>query len=261
MASSLKKFLLLPSIIKLSAKVPRDRHVAWDRYWGKIQSSGVEGDVLWDAGTDHELAGYLDTLRQFLDGHLPLVDVGCGHGRYTNLLVNHFPRVVGVDVSANAIAQAQASAQPGTQFHVADFTAPGIGAELARTLGDANVFVRGVFHVLNPASRIALAQNLRSLVGSRGRVFLVETDFRGDGLAYIDHLGGTAGNIPAPLKLAIGGLPKPGHFGLQERQETFDQSEWTVLEEGSATIETVPLQRAGIPERIPGYFAVLEPTP
>lgn len=259
--SPLKKYLLLPSIIRLSSRVPRNRNTAWEGYWGRIQKTGADGEVLWDAGTDHEFASYLPALQRTLNSALPVVDVGCGHGSFTRLLAGHFPRAVGVDVAPGAVARARDSTTdlPNLEFRTLDCTAAGAGDLLAAELGDCNVFVRGVFHILDPAARTALAANLLPLVGQQGRVFLVETNFRGNALDYIARLGASPRRIPRPLKLAIAGLPKPGHFGPVERRAAFDDGDWTVLEDGAVTIDAVAMRTKGQPEQIPGYYAALAP--
>lgn len=259
--SPLKKYLLLPSIIRLSSRVPRNRNTAWEGYWGRIQQTGAVGDVLWDAGSDREFGSYLPALQRTLDPALPVVDVGCGHGSFTRLLAGHFPRAVGVDVAPGAVARARDKTidLANVEFRALDCTAPGAGDQLATEFGDCNVFVRGVFHVLDPAARTALAANLRPLVGLRGRVFLVETNFSGNALDYIARLGATPRQIPRPLELAIAGLPKPGHFGPAERRAAFDDGAWTVLEDGAVTIDAVAMRMKGQPEQIPGYCAALAP--
>ena len=241
--------------------MPRDRNTAWAGYWARITTTGADGDVLWDAGGDHEFTSYLPTLLRTLNPALAVIDVGSGHGSFTRLLAAHFPRAIGVDVapSATSRALAESATVPAAEFRTVDCTAAGAGDRLAAELGDANVFVRGVFHVLDPVSQAALAANLLALVGATGRVFLVETNYRGNSLGYISRLGATPGKIPRPLKLAIEGLPKPGHFGSGERRAAFDDVAWTVLEDGPVTIDAVAMRQKGQPEQIPGYYAALAP--
>ncbi|WP_253905182.1 class I SAM-dependent methyltransferase [Arthrobacter sp. H14] len=258
-SSLINKLLLLPRVLRLSAKVPKDPHVAWNQYWAGVEATGAGGDVLWDAGDERELNGYLERLRHHLDPGLPIIDVGCGHGSFTRSLARYFPQAVGVDVSAHAVERAQneSSEVSNVTYRVLDCTADGSGAALRAEFGEANVFVRGVFHVLDRRARAALAANLHPVVGGRGRVFLAETDFQGNGLQYMAHLGAVPGNIPAPLERAIANLPRPGHFGRPEREAAFDAGQWVLCEDGATSIETVPMSPAGKPERIPGYFAVL----
>ncbi|MEI2278521.1 class I SAM-dependent methyltransferase [Paenarthrobacter ilicis] len=264
MLSSLGKYLLIPRLIKLSSAAPKDPLTAWDRYWGDIRSTGATGDVLWDSGSDHELNSYISKLK-LLDPALPIVDVGCGNGSFTRLLARHFPLAVGLDYSANAVERARREAEgiPTASFAVCDGTAPDAAATIASALavagwhGDANVFIRGVLHVLDAKGRAALAANMLPVVGERGAVFLAETNFPGTPVDYVSHLGATRKSIPAPLEWAIRGLPMPGRFGAKQRSAAFTTSDWNLVEDGSAGIETRPLTNPETPDVIPGYFAVL----
>jgi SAM-dependent methyltransferase len=266
MLSALKKYLLVPKLVKLSSAAPKDPQVAWDQYWGRVRATGACGDVLWDSGDDHELLGYLEHLKRQLNPDLPLVDVGCGNGTFSRRLAAHFPHVLGVDVSANAIARARAESEglDRISYLAADMTAPGAARSVAAALaaagagGEANIFIRGVLHVMKRRAQAALAEQLLPLAGKRGRVFLAETDFRGNAVEYVSHLGATLHSIPAPLRDAIRDLPMPGHFGPVQRLRAFPESRWDVVEDGPAVIETLPLKSAVNPERIPGYFAVLQ---
>ncbi|WP_193340993.1 class I SAM-dependent methyltransferase [Pseudarthrobacter sp. AB1] len=258
--SALRQYLILPKLIRLSISAPKNRTVAWDRYWAGIARTGARSDVLWDSGTDHELLGYGDVLRRHFDPGLPVVDVGCGHGAFSRALTAFSPKVLGVDVSAHAVARArdESAGVDGVSYLACDMTEPGAGASLVEST-DANVFVRGVLHVLAPAEQAALMENLRQLVGARGTVFLAETNFQGNPVEYVAHLGASLRSIPAPLELAIRKLPMPGRFGPEELASVMPKDRWTLVEDGAASIETNPLIDEAGNSRIPGYFAVLKP--
>lgn len=276
MLSAMKKYLLVPRLVWLSAGAPKERSVAWDRYWARVKATGAQGEVLWDSGGDHELLGYAKSLKQHLDPELPVLDIGCGNGTFTRWLAGNFPAAVGVDISSHAVerARSETTGITNVSFLTMDMTRPHVGTAVAAEAyagspgmlnpgthnadrPEVNVFLRGVLHVLDEADQAALARNIKDLVGVRGRVFLAETDFQGNAVDYVSHLGATLRSIPAPLESAIRGLPMPGHFGAPERRRTFPDSEWEVLDEGATFIETVPLQDASTPKLIPGYYAAL----
>jgi SAM-dependent methyltransferase len=264
--STLQKYLLIPRLIGLSRSAPKDRPLAWDTYWAGIRGRGAGSGILWDSGTDNEFLGYRDVLLRYLDRELPVVDVGCGHGRFTRALAGVFPQAIGVDISGHAVAHAGAhsssrgslGATGSIRYEARDMTVPGAARELAGQ-GDANVFIRGVLHVLDEADRAALVENVRLLAGSRGTVFLAETNFQGNPVEYVSLLGATTQSIPAPLELAIRGLPMPGHFGPEERALAFPAGAWELLEDGDVAIETHPLTGVAGQSQVPGYFAVLRP--
>ncbi|RKO23400.1 class I SAM-dependent methyltransferase [Pseudarthrobacter phenanthrenivorans] len=266
---------MVPKLLRLSRSAPKERPVAWDTYWAGIREAGAGSEILWDAGTDREFLGYKEVLLRHLDPELPVVDVGCGHGSFTRALAGVFGEVIGVDVSGHAVAHAAAHPiaedrplgqdhtlvqnRPGTvRYEARDMTAPGAAEGLTGT-ADANVFIRGVLHVLDPSDQAALVENLRLLAGSRGTLFLAETNFQGNPVEYVSHLGATHQNIPAPLERAIRGLPMPGHFGPEERLRALPPESWELLEDGEAAIETNPLTGVAGNSRVPGYFAVLRP--
>ncbi|MFY9633820.1 MAG: class I SAM-dependent methyltransferase [Cellulosimicrobium cellulans] len=254
-----RKYLILPKLLSLSRSAPKDRAIAWDRYWAGIASTGAQSDVLWDSGSDHELLGYRGILDRHFDSSLPVVDVGCGHGGFSRALAAFSPRVIGVDVSGHAVARArhESAGITNVSFLARDMTRPGGCAGLVESM-DSNVFIRGVLHVLNVADQAALLENLRRLVGVRGRVFLAETNFSGNPVEYVSHLGASRRSIPAPLEMAIRKLPMPGRFGPEELARVMPPDRWTLVEDGPATIETNPLMDADGDSTVPGYFAVLK---
>ncbi|MHA7263147.1 class I SAM-dependent methyltransferase [Arthrobacter sp. TMN-37] len=248
---------LVPTIAWLAARAPRDPHRAWEGYWKDIQATGAGGQVLWDSTSEAERSQYAATIRTHLDTSLPVIDVGCGNGSFTRWLAGIFPEAHGVDVSPSAISRAEAEAEglANVSFAVVDATDP--GAAISPYPGACNVFVRGVLHVLPPRPRAVMASNLRSSVRG-GRVFLTETNFPGSSLEYVERLGAVPGYIPAGLRRAIAGLPRPGHFGATEREAAFPGGQWLLLADGPAVIDAVPAETAESTP-IPAYFAVLQP--
>lgn len=259
--STVGRALLIPRVAWLGMHTPKDLLTGWNHYWGSVRSTGVGGDVLWDTGDLDEVPIYLPLMAEHFDLSLPIVDVGCGNGRFTRRLAEHFPATIGVDLSPRAVelAQRESADSPILEFRALDATVPGATAPLAEQYAPVNVFVRGVFHILSPEARLRMARNLMPLLGSRGRVFLSETNYRGTALGYLESLGATPRWLPEPLERAIRDLPRPGHFGESERAASFPAADWELLADGSTVIETIPMRTATDPERIPGYFAVLAP--
>ena len=243
---------LLPSVLRHASRAPRDPDTAWEGYWRA-------GDVLWDSDSLFERGQYADELLAHFDPALPVVDIGCGNGTHTRWLARHFSSVLGVDVSAGAVERArhESAVIPNAEYAVLDAAATDAGRLLLDRLGPANVFVRGVFHVLKPNRQAALAANLHDIVGEKGRVFLAETNFRGNSLGYLAELGATRADMPSQLQRALENLPQPGHFGAQERAREFPAHSWQLIIDGPMEIEVVPMNRAGNSQRVPGYFAIM----
>lgn len=255
----LSRVALIPRVAWLSRGAPKSLPDGWNRYWSSIGSTGVGGDVLWDSADLTETSAYRPLIDEYFDPAIPVIDVGCGNGSFTRYLADIFAVTVGVDLSINAVelARSQSEGRAGLVFRQLDATVPGATSDLAVEYGPANVFVRGVFHILAPKARVELARNLLPLVGDKGRVLLVETNYRGSSLGYLTSLGATGTGIPAPLERAIRDIPKPGHFGADDRALAFPADGWQALTDGPMVIQTIPLRDGSVFEEIPGYYAVL----
>ncbi len=219
--------------------------------------------MLWDSAALDEWDRYTPLISEHFDTELPVVDVGCGNGGFTRAIADLFPMTVGIDVSPAAVALAQRESAGLTDvcFRQFDATLAGATDGLASELGPVNVFVRGVFHILSEVAQSTLAENLLALVGTKGRVLLAETNYIGGSLGYLASLGATGRQIPEPLERVIRVLAPPGHFGVDERRNAFQDDRWEVVDEGPTVIRTIPLTDGAQAARIPGYFAVMAPRP
>jgi hypothetical protein len=255
---------LVGRVAALSLHRPRRPDRRWDAFWRGVAQGSLREPIIWDAAPgdrNQEIRHHLHTMAALMDTSLPLIDLGCGNGAISHRLTGTFASVLGVDVSPEAVAAAHAvhAHVPDLSFRSLDATEPAAAARLARELGDANVFVRGVFHVLSRRRQARLAASIESLLGTRGRLYLVETNVPGSALSYLRGLGATGDRIPGPLRQAISALPKPGHFGAAQRARMFPASRWTLLGEGPTVLKTVPMEPGGPPGSIPAYWAVLAP--
>jgi SAM-dependent methyltransferase len=257
---SIRRFLLLPGLIRASVRLRRQGGRGWEQFWSGVHRTGPGGDVLWDAAEHTELDWCRQRAGQHFDPALPVVDIGCGNGRFTRLLAERFPVVVGIDVSDSAVrlAVAESAGQPRVSYRVLDATDPAALRSLAGEIGPVNVFVRGVLHITPTDKRASIAQGIAALVGDSGRVLLVETAFEGDPLAYLEYVGGGHGRIPALVRPLVGaGIPPPRRFARPELDRTFPVDSWPRLDSGAIEMCVIDQdgQRPSLP--IPGFFAVL----
>ena len=255
----IRQLLMVPEVALLARRTPRDPARAWEGYWRGVRATGTQGEVLWDTDIGPEAEQYAQSMDASMDCALPVLDVGCGNGRWTRWLAPRFPAAVGVDIAESAVQRARLETGDGhaISFRALDLTKPDTGHMLHEEYGDMNVFVRGVFHVLRSPQRDQLARNLQAVVGRHGCVLLTETNYRGGPLSYMQSLGAMPGSIPPPLRKAIGGIPVPGRFGTEERRAAFPEATWQVVADGPVTIEAVPMGGAGT-TGIPGYFATMK---
>ncbi len=257
---------LVAKVAALSLHRPSRPDRRWDAFWRGVSLGSLSEPIIWDAAPgagNEEIRHHLQAMANAMDTSLPLIDLGCGNGAITRALTAIFPSVLGVDVSPEAVAAAQSAHPhvPGLSFRSLDATQPAAAAGLWRELGDANVFVRGVFHVLSQRRQVRLAGSIEALLGTQGRIYLVETNVPGGALSYLRGLGATGEKIPGPLRQAISSLPKPGHFGAKQRSRVFPPDRWTLIAEGATVLKTVPMETGGPPGSIPAYWAVLAPRP
>ncbi|MFI9610163.1 class I SAM-dependent methyltransferase [Streptomyces sp. NPDC052023] len=147
---------------------------AWEGFWR--EAPGGPGSVFWDAEPALTAGRHVALFEPLLaDPGLPMVDLGCGNGTQTRFLAGRFPRVLGADLSAAAVAHAEQADPAGQATYRELDAADKAEVEALRTqLGDANVYMRGVLHQCEPGDRQPLADGIATLVGERGRVFLVE---------------------------------------------------------------------------------------
>lgn len=255
-----RRYLLVPRLVVASLGAPRDQTRAWNRFWSGVHRTGADGDVLWDVAHPHEIGFTATQLRTHADLSLPIVDLGCGNGSRARALAALCPRVVGVDVAAAAIERARTeNAEAATvDFRVADAADPVAGSGLAAEIGDANVHVRGVLHVVPPATRPALVRTIAQLLGRRGTLFVSETNAPGDPLDYLVTQGMTPTRMPTMIhRLVASGVRPPSHFGAAEVAEHFPQPPWRVLAEGPTIMYGLPVRPGDQLQRIPSYFAVM----
>ena len=256
----LSKYLLIPQLIWYGVRSPRDQGMAWDRFWASIQCTGQDGEVLWDAASADELNGVRAHALMHMATDLPVVDVGCGNGRFSRLLAGSFPRVLGIDVSAHAVRRAEDESGDvdNVTFRVLDASAPGAGKQLFDELGEANVFMRGVLHILDAEQRERVAANLRALIGQRGVVYFAETNYAGDPLDQLVAQGATPTSMPEPIRKCLAaGLRPPRHFGDAQLAALFPPTYWETLDSGPTTMHGVPLTGKDKFESIPGFYAIV----
>jgi SAM-dependent methyltransferase len=261
----LGKYLLIPQLMWYGVRADRNPARGWDRFWASVRRTGSGGEVLWDGASAEEMDGVRARALADMATDLPVVDVGCGNGRFSRLLAGSFPQVLGVDISANAVRRAEEESADvdNVTYRVLDVTAADAGKQLFGQLGEANVFLRGVLHLLDTEQRERAVANLRDMIGQRGVVYFAETNFPGDPLDELVALGVTPTSMPEPLRkiMAAGLVKPPRHIGEAQLETMFPAEHWETLKSGPITMHGVPLTAKGEFEPIPGFYALVRRRP
>ncbi|MFC5288935.1 class I SAM-dependent methyltransferase [Actinokineospora guangxiensis] len=145
----------------------------WQNYWHELPKE--RGLPVWDSTGAVTAAAQLPIFQPHFAAALPVLDIGCGNGTQTAALAEHFDRVVGLDFAESAIEHARAlQTDTAATFRHFDLTDAGAAAALHDEFGDANVYLRGVFHQMPDEDRPKAAAALAVLLGRSGHAFDVE---------------------------------------------------------------------------------------
>ncbi|WP_030234829.1 class I SAM-dependent methyltransferase [Streptomyces sp. NRRL S-350] len=228
---------------------------AWEGFWRDAPEE--PGSVIWDAEPAVTAARHLALFDHHLtDPELPVVDLGCGNGTQTRFLAERFARAVGVDLSAAALDLARRR-DPARRAEFARLDAT--DAEAVRALhdrlGDAHVYMRGVIHQSEPADRRPVAEAVATLLGERGRAFVVE--LRASAKDVLANLAGDpAGPPPKLLPVLAHGLT-PAEVADAAVTELFREAGLTVLATGDLPLSTTESTHDGLPIELPAQWLVV----
>lgn len=82
--------------------------------------------LLYRHRNESEAASFLQRLLHYLNlpSQARILDLACGRGRHTRIMAQHGYRVVGIDIAANALQEAQRQASPNEQYILHDMRHP-----------------------------------------------------------------------------------------------------------------------------------------
>ncbi|SOB79324.1 class I SAM-dependent methyltransferase [Streptomyces sp. 1331.2] len=228
---------------------------AWEGFWRGAPEE--PGSVIWDAEPSLTAARHLDLFdRHLTDPELPLVDLGCGNGTQTGFLAERFTRTVGVDLSAAALDLARRrDPHRRVEFAQLDATDAEAVRALHDRLGDANVYVRGLIHQCEPADRGPVAEAVASLLGDRGRAFVVELSESAK-TVLTDLARSPAGPPPKLVPVFAHGLA-PAEVADAAFPALFRAAGLTVLATGDLPLSTTETTPDGRRIDLPAQWLVL----
>ncbi|MEV0091078.1 class I SAM-dependent methyltransferase [Streptomyces sp. NPDC050738] len=228
---------------------------AWEGFWSEAPDE--PGAVFWDAEPALTALLHLALFeRHFTDQGLPVVDLGCGNGTQTRCLAGRFERILGVDLSSAAIEHARHQDASGqVRFEQLDAVDEKAVQQLHAELGDAHVYMRGVLHQSEPADRQSLADAIATLVGERGRAFVVEPSQEAKPL-MMGIAQGPAGP-PAKMRPIFAHGIAPGEVADAELPEYFRTAGLAVVAEGELPLTTTEHRSDGSLIELPSKWLVV----
>ncbi|WP_037861118.1 methyltransferase domain-containing protein [Streptomyces sp. NRRL S-340] len=228
---------------------------AWEGFWRAAPDG--PGQVFWDADPAVTAAVHVPLFAPYLAATaLPLVDLGCGNGTQTRYLAGRFPRVVGADIAAAAVARARLADRTGrAEYRELDATDKAAAGALHAELGDVNVYMRGVLHQCEPDDRQALADALAVLVGERGRAFLVEPSQAAR--SVLGRLAQDPAGPPPKLAPVLRHGIAPGEVSDEAVPYLLRSAGLTVLAAGELPLVTTERTPAGTRIELPSRWLVV----
>ncbi|MEV6975301.1 class I SAM-dependent methyltransferase [Kitasatospora sp. NPDC093806] len=227
---------------------------AWEGFWRDAPHEA--GAVIWDAEPALTASVHLALFDPHLtDRALPFVDLGCGNGTQTRFLADRFTPVLGVDLSATAVERARARYPDGrAEFEQLDATDERAVRRLHARLGDANVYVRGVIHQSEPADRQPVTDAIATLVGARGRAFVVELSEAAK--AVLGGLAQGPAGPPAKLRPVFDHGLTPAEVADSALLELFRTAGLAILASGELPLLTTEFTADGSRIELPAHWLV-----
>lgn len=226
---------------------------AWESFWRAAPTTA--GSVLWDASAQFTAALHLPLLAAHTSGGVPLVDVGCGNGTQTRFLAGRYGRVVGVDVSGEAVSRALSGPGTAAEFRSLDAAEPGPVQRLHAELGDSDVYLRGVLHQCTPQDRVRMARSVATLAGTAGRALVVEP---AEGAKHVlaELMARPEGPPPELTAVFRHGIA-PMEMADDEVPALFTEAGLHILASGAMPLTLTLLDAGGAPVALPANWLVV----
>ena len=229
----------------------------WNSFYINTYLKGNK-QALWDVPVERAIANDYALFSETLDPQLPIIDIGCGTGRQTQYLSQHFPFVLGTDVSSEAIKIAQEISIPGRlAFEVLDGTDTDAAKRIADKIGPANVYLRGVMHQILDDDLQNFQESLLLLLGGKGHLFSIEV---GDKIReHFTQPDKRFSDLPTRLKqVFISNLPPKG-LSLENLSTFFPEALFKVLDVGESYLGTNLKYPDGEAIKIPAIYCLAAP--
>ncbi|GGK10495.1 methyltransferase [Streptomyces camponoticapitis] len=229
---------------------------AWESYWR--ETSDAPGEAIWDSDPSLTAVPHCDILLPHADPALPVVDLGCGNGTQTRHLATRFARAVGVDLSHAAIEHARrADTEKAAEFEQLSLVDREAVRALSERVGDTHVYMRAVIHQSEPQDRPVVAGAVATLLGTRGRAFVVE--LTSASRAVLQRASQDPGGPPAKLRRVFDHGLKPAGASDEEVPRLLTEAGLQILDSGDTTLPQTEYLADGTRIDLPARWFVLAP--
>ena len=226
---------------------------SWEGFWST--TTGAPGEIFWDANPAHAAQQDVVLFKDAIDSQLPLIDLGCGNGTQTRCLADHFPRVLGTEISPAAVEIARMKhAAPNVSYRILDVLSPDDAQALHDEIGDANIYMRGVLHQLSPADQATAIQSIGRLLGTTGTLYLIELSSAAE--PFFDQLIKQYGPPPGLARVFQYQIT-PGLLNENDLGALFPPDRFTLIRTGPSHIQTVHTLPTGDVVKVPAFYAIL----
>lgn len=226
---------------------------SWEGFWST--TTGAPGEIFWDANPAYAAQQDVVLFKDAIDPQLPLIDLGCGNGTQTRCLADHFPRVIGTEISPAAIEIARTKhAAPNVSYRILDVLCPDDAQALHEEVGDANIYMRGVLHQLSPADQATAIQSIGRLLGTTGILYLIELSSAAE--PFFDQLIKQYGPPPGLARVFQHQIT-PGLLNENDLGVLFPPDRFTLIRTGPSHIQTVHTLPTGDVVKVPAFYAIL----
>ena len=227
----------------------------WDQFYASAGADG-RGKALWDVDPERAFVRDHAIFSSYINKALPVVDYGCGTGRQTAAIGHMYAGVIGMDISARAIDIArQQCGEEDVKFLTIEASDANFFPRLHSELGDVNVYMGGVLHQVYAADVSKIVEALGILIGSTGRLFLIEV--ANNIRDYLRSESETFTRLPDAIqKTMISRLPPRG-LCQDELLALFPPDRFSILTSGDSKLCTNLVFQNDNPMHIPAIYAVV----
>jgi len=229
----------------------------WDQYYQRTYRLQKK-KALWDVNSALAVEDDFRLFSPYFDSAMPIIDLGCGTGTQSVFLAKHYPKVLGVDVAAEAITVAKANIdEANIEFDTLDVTDFKKAEQIHQVYGDTNLYMRGVLHQILEEDLPSFRQTIKTLMGKNGKMYCIEVS---DQIrTYFDKSEGNFSRLPKRMQqVFISNLPPKG-LSIDRINTYFPAEEFDVKTSGDTKLNTNIQFSDQEPIFIPAVHVILEP--